>query len=190
MPEVPITIVSGLPRSGTSMMMRMLEAGGLEVLTDGVRVPDEDNPHGYYEFEPVKKLESDSGWLSQAQGKVLKVVSPLLRHLPREFQYRVIFMERDLREVLASQRRMLLRRGRPVDEVPDEEMAETFRRHVERLREWLARQPNFAVLYVDHREVLERPSDAAIRVASFLGLSLDAERMAAAVDPALYRQRR
>jgi hypothetical protein len=185
-----ITIVSGLPRSGTSMLMKMLEAGGLEILTDGLRTADEDNPRGYYEVERVKSLERDSSWLAEARGKVLKVVAPLLRNLPPTFRYGVIFLERDLGEVLASQRQMLVRRGRPTYDQSDDEMAATFRRHLARVREWLGQQPNFEVLYVEHRLVLERPLEAAERVKKFLGNAADVEKMASVVDPSLHRQKR
>ena len=89
-----VTIVSGLPRSGTSMMMKMLEAGGIELLIDRVRVADADNPKGYYEFERVKQIETDQAWLPEAQGKAVKMISALLRHLPADCRYRIIFMER------------------------------------------------------------------------------------------------
>lgn len=101
-----ITIVSGLPRSGTSMMMSMLEAGGMDVLTDGIRGADEDNPRGYYEFERVKQIEHDKGWLSDARGKAVKMVAALLKYLPPEYQYQVVFVRRNMDEVLASQRRI------------------------------------------------------------------------------------
>src|SRR5579872_1312474 len=106
-----VTIVSGLPRSGTSMMLRMLAAGGLPILTDGVRTPDEDNPHGYLEWEGVKSLARDASWVASARGKGVKVIYYWLRDLPRDCRYRVIFMRRDLDEVLASQAAMLERRG-------------------------------------------------------------------------------
>lgn len=171
------------------MMMRMLEAAGLEILSDGLRAADEDNPKGYYEFERVRKLENDQDWLPQAEGKVVKVVSALLRHLPSPWRYRVIFVEREMAEVLASQKQMLLRRGERTDTISDEKMAASFEKHVDKVREWLGRQPNFEVLWVSHRSVLEAPREAAARVAAFLGQELDVERMAAAVDRSLYRQR-
>ena len=189
MSNTAITVVSGLPRSGTSMMMRMLEAAGLEIFSDGQRTADEDNPKGYYELERVKKLESDKDWVPEAEGKVVKVISALLRHLPDGYRYRVVFVEREMAEVLASQKQMLVRRGERTDGVADEKMAASFERHLERTREWLARQPNFEVLYVSHRSVVESPREAAAEVAAFLGGELDVQRMAAAVDRSLYRQR-
>ncbi len=189
MDQNSITIVSGLPRSGTSMMMKMLEAGGLPVLTDQIRAADEDNPKGYYEFEPVKQIEHDQTWLPEAQGKVVKMVAALLKHLPAEYSYKVIFMRRHIQEVLASQKQMLLRRGEPIDTVSDEKMADLFARHVERIEAWLAQQPNIEVLYVHYSDVLADPRRQAEQVNRFLGGWLDVDRMAAVVDPALYRQR-
>lgn len=185
-----IAIVSGLPRSGTSMMMRMLEAGGVPVLTDRIRTADEDNPEGYYEFERVKQIEEDKAWLPDAKGKVVKMIAALLKHLPPEYRYHVIFMRRDIEEVLASQREMLMRRGEPTDAVPDERMAELFGKHVAQVEAWLAEQPNFEILYVEYGEVLAEPLAQAKRVSQFLDCALDTEKMAEVVDLALYRQRR
>lgn len=184
-----ITIVSGLPRSGTSMMMKMLEAGGIEPLTDGVRAADEDNPKGYYEYERVKQIADDQEWLEEARGKAVKMISALLKHLPPEFYYQVLFMRRDTGEVLASQRRMLIRRGEPTEAVPDERMAALFERHVEQVEAWITTQPNMTVLFVDHSDVLDEALEQAQRVRDFLGCTLDVEAMAAVVDRSLYRQR-
>jgi hypothetical protein len=172
------------------MMMRMLEAGGMRVLTDDIRAADKDNPEGYYEFERVKQIEHDKAWLEDAKGKVVKMIAALLKHLPPSYPYKVIFMRRDLGEVLASQQQMLIRRGEPTDTISDERMAELFRHHVERVKAWIAKQPNMDVIYVDYGSVLERPSEEAERVNHFLGNSLYAEEMAGVVDPSLYRQRR
>src|SRR5947208_15012411 len=108
-----ITIVTGLPRSGTSVMMQMLSAGGLPPLTDGLRQPDEDNPRGYFEFEPVKQIRRDTAWLQLAVGKAVKMVHLLLPELPldQNHRYRVIMMRRDLSDVLASQNKMLMIKG-------------------------------------------------------------------------------
>ncbi len=134
-----VTLVSGLPRSGTSMMMRMLEAGGLPVLADHLRTADEDNPEGYYEFERVKKIEHDSAWLEEARGRVVKMISALLKHLPPGYTYKIVFMRRKLEEILASQREMLVRRGKPADATGDARMAEFFTSHLHRV-ETLARR--------------------------------------------------
>jgi hypothetical protein len=188
--DADVVLVSGLPRSGTSMMMKMLEAGGLAVLTDHIRTADEDNPKGYYEFERVKQLEHDQAWLEDARGKVVKLIAALLKHLPADYRYKVIFIRRRIEEVLASQRAMLIRRGEPTDDISDERMADLFARHVELVEAWLAEQPNIDVLYVHHHDTLANPAEQARRINHFLGGTLDEARMAAVVDPALYRQRR
>ena len=186
-----ITVVSGLPRSGTSMMMKMLEAVGLPPLTDEVRAADVDNPKGYYEFERVKKLDKgDTAWLPAAQGKVVKIISMLLQHLPAEYDYQVIFMRRDLQEVLASQKRMLAHRDKPADAAGDEEMMRLFAKHLAQVEVWLAQQANFKVQYVDYNALLENPSGPVRQINRFLGGRLDEAAMAGVVDPNLYRQRR
>jgi hypothetical protein len=185
-----ITIVSGLPRSGTSLMMSMLEAGGMQILTDYARTPDEDNPEGYYEFERVKQIEHDQSWLEDAKGKVVKIVSERLKHVPQGYAYKVIFMRRKMEEVLASQRQMLIRRGEPAPRISDEEIAELFERHLREVEAWLARQPHIEVTYVWYDEVLESPIAPAERINQFLGDTLNVEKMVSVVDPTLYRQRR
>lgn len=186
-----IVIVSGLPRSGTSMMMKMLEAGGLPPLTDALREADKDNPKGYYEFERVKQMDKgDTAWLPQAEGKAVKVISALLQHLPAEYDYKVIFMERHMPEILASQRKMLVHRGEDADQMDDERMAELFARHVANIKSWFGEQPNFDVLYIHYSDVLTDPDRAARQVSAFLGNRLTPEPMAEVVDPDLYRNRR
>lgn len=189
MDSTTITVVSGLPRSGTSLMMQMLEAGGLPILTDNLRTADPDNPKGYYELERVKQLERDASWIPSAMGKVIKVVSPLLRHLPADHSYKVVFMQRDLAEVLASQRQMLERRGRAAPN-DDEAMAATFRRHLADVEAWLAQHPNIQVLHVVYAAVLELPAVEIERVNEFLGGGLDTAAMAQVIDRALHRQQR
>lgn len=186
--EQPIVVVSGLPRSGTSMMMRMLDAGGLEVVTDQIRTADEDNPKGYYEFERVKKIAEDQAWLPDARGKVVKIISFLLLKVPAGYSYKVIFMCRALPEVLASQQQMLLRRGdnSPQDDV---RMAQLYEKHLVQARAWLDGQPNVDVLYLDHRAAVSDPGATAAQVNQFLNNALDVSAMAAAVDPTLHRQR-
>jgi hypothetical protein len=185
-----ITIVSGLPRSGTSMLMKMLEAAGLKPLTDEIRKPDTDNPKGYYEFERVKKLETDKAWLPDARGRVVKIISMLLQHLPPDYAYKVIFIRRDIREVLASQKQMLIRRGEATDKVSDDEMAVMYESHLRRVESWLGSQPAFQVLYINHRDILTDPARAARTINQFLGGHLDTGKMSAVVDEGLYRQRK
>jgi hypothetical protein len=182
-----ITIVSGLPRSGTSLMMQMLQAGGLSILCDDLRPADEDNPRGYLELDKVRHLEKDAGWMVEAEGRALKVVSLLLYHLPPGFEYRVVFMHRDLDEIIRSQERMLARRGQPPG--PDQAaMRRHFERHLQALREWLSRQPHLPVLDRHYADVIADPREAAAAVAAFLSLNLNQDGMAAAIDPALWRQ--
>jgi hypothetical protein len=185
-----IAIVSGLPRSGTSMMMKMLEAGGLQTFTDNIRVPDEDNPKGYYEFERVKQLDKDNSWLSEAKGKVVKVISMLLKNLPPEYSYKVIFMLRNMNEILASQQEMLIRRGKTGAQAGTEEMAHYYRLHLQKVEAWLARQPNFEVLYVNYNEVLQNYAAFSKKINSFLGGNLNEDNMIGNIDHNLYRQRK
>jgi len=184
-----IAVVSGLPRSGTSMMMRMLEAGGVPVLTDDLRTADEDNPEGYYEYERVKQIEEDQAWLDQARGHAVKMVSALLEHLPPAYHYKVVFMGREMSEILASQRRMLDRLGESRGEVDDATMARLFAQHLAKVTGWLDTQPNVDVLYVNYNEVLADPRMQAERVSGFYGGKLDVAAMVDVVDPGLYRNR-
>jgi hypothetical protein len=184
-----IIVVSGLPRSGTSMMMNMLQAGGLELVTDGIREADEDNPKGYYEFEQIKKLKEDTSWLPNAKGKVVKGISQLLFDLPTEYSYRVVFMRRDLDEVLRSQKKMLEHRGTDTNAVPDEQMRAMFLRHLEQVTDWLRQQPNFKVLYINYNKMLAEPEPELEKLAAFFDGKLDAEAMRSSIDQRLYRNR-
>lgn len=187
---LPITIVSGLPRSGTSMMMKMLEAGGLPLLIDNSRIPDEDNPAGYYEFEPVKKLgQGDFDWLADAPGKALKVIAALLTHLPSAYSYQIIFMRRDMYEILASQRKMLLNRGEDPNKIDDAEMAQLFEKHLVKVIGWINRQPNMRQIDVNYNQLLKDPRPQAEQINRFLGNILDLEKMLSVINPGLYRQR-
>lgn len=184
-----VTIVSGLPRSGTSLMMQMLQAGGLEVLTDGVRVTDEDNPRGYLEFEPVKHTREDPSWLDGAAGKAVKMVYLLLPTLPSDRSYRVILMVRDLGEVLRSQRVMLDRSGKSGARLTDDKLRAVFQSEYRRIEEWLSGQPNFDVLRVRYHDLIADPDPVVDAIDRFTGPDLDREAMRAVIDPQLYRQR-
>lgn len=185
-----IMIVSGLPRSGTSMMMKMLEAGGVSPLTDHIRTADVDNPKGYYEFERAKKLpEGDVAWLPDAQGKAVKVIAALLVHLPAGYEYRVLFMRRKMEEILASQNKMLAHRGEDA-KVDDETMADLFSKHVAQVENWMRAQPHLKYLDVDYNAMLADPEPYVDRITAFLGLDLDTQAMLAIIDPNLYRQRK
>ncbi len=184
-----ITIVSGLPRSGTSMMMKMLEAGGMEAVVDHIRKPDEDNPAGYYEFEKVKKIKEDTSWLERIKGRAVKMISMLLYDLPSNNYYKIIFMKRNMQEILASQRTMLNRRG-VKDKKSDEDMERFFNKHLNDIHKWIKDQPNIDVLYVDYNDTIKDPLKSVQRVNEFLGNTLDAGKMATAIDKLLYRNRR
>jgi hypothetical protein len=184
-----ITIVSGLPRSGTSMMMQAIEAGGLSVLCDHIRSEDDDNPRGYYEFEPVKKTKADPSWVPGARGMVVKVIYSLLYDLPAEYQYRVVFMERSMKEVLASQKKMLERRAQAGGGVPEDKMAELFRTQLAKFEHWINNQNNFSMLRVGYADMVADPEATVDKVNEFLGGSLNREAMIRAVDPELYRNR-
>jgi hypothetical protein len=183
-----IIIVSGLPRCGTSLMMQMLENGGVEVLTDQARPSDPDNPRGYYEFAKVKQIKQDTSWLPQARGKAFKMVSQLLYDLPPNERYRIIFMERDMEEMLLSQEKMLQRLGRSA--APRQEIQPAYSLHLERLHHWLRKQSNMEVLSVRYHDLVEQPHVQAERVCQFLGGKGKVEHMATQVEPSLYRNRR
>ena len=188
-PDRPfLTIVSGLPRSGTSLMMKMLEAGGLPVLVDNVREADLDNPKGYYEFEPVKALKADSSWVAGARGKAVKMVYLLLMDLPSHQEYRILFMRRNIEEVLASQRAMLDRMGKAAP-LEDAKMAALFRDQLAKFDAWVKGRPNFRVLDVSHHGLVTDAPPILAEVDRFLGGGLDVDAMARVVEPTLYRNR-
>jgi hypothetical protein len=185
-----ITIVSGLPRSGTSMAMKMLEAGGIPPLTDQIRTADDDNPKGYYEFERAKKLrEGDAAWVSQAEGKAVKVIAALLMYMPSGYEYRVLFMRRAMEEILASQAKMLENRGEESN-VDDDTMAALFAKHVKQVEDWMKSQPNLQYIDVDYNAMLADPETHVKKIKKFLGGDLDEAAMISVVDPKLYRQRK
>lgn len=187
---LPITIVSGLPRSGTSMMMKMLEAGGMSILADGLRRSDEDNPKGYYEFERVKRLiDGDTVWLLDASGKVVKIISALLVHLPVEYTYQTIFMTREIPEILASQRKMLIRRGEDPDKINERELENLFKKHLQYTFDWINRQKTMRCLKISYNDLLKAPGPSLQEVSTFLNNTPDPYKMAAIIDPALYRQK-
>lgn len=185
-----IIIVTGLPRSGTSMMMAMLEAGGIPLLTDGERVANGDNPKGYFEFERVKNLvDGDVDWISSARGKAVKVISYLLMKLPSTFNYRVIFIHRKIDEILASQRKMLINRGEDPDKISEDEMKAVLIKHLELVNVWIKSQPNIERIDVDYNRLLENPNDDLGKVLQFLDREIDSNNMEQIIDPQLYRQR-
>lgn len=187
----PVVVVSGLPRSGTSMAMRMLELGGVETVTDGERTADEDNPRGYWEDERVKDLGKegiDKTWLRDSRGRAVKIISFLLKDLPPDNNYKVLLMRRDLEEVLASQKKMLARRGEE-SSTDDARMRELWESHLWRVGYLLKHQPHFEWIDLDYTAVLNDAVKQAQRIAEFLRMDLDPGRMAAAVEQQLYRNR-
>ncbi len=184
-----VIVVSGLPRSGTSLMMNMLEAGGIKLVVDGERTADEDNPKGYFELEAVKKLEDDASWVNEAKGQAVKVISKLLEALPKDHKYCVLFMRRDLREILASQKKMLERQRGETDGFDDEEMKSMYFEHLEQIGEWLEAQPNFRVLYVSYNRIMDDAPRQIERVGKFLTVDWDQDKAKAKVDQRLYRNR-
>jgi hypothetical protein len=173
------------------MMMRMLEAGGLPVMVDHLRVPDQSNPKGYYELEAVKQMQKgNTRWVSESKGKVVKIISALLEFLPPEYQYRIVFMQRNMSEILASQREMLIRQGEQADKIGDDDLARLYQNHLTRVTEWLTDRPNIQVIYLNYNQILENPDEPVSRLCQFLQpFSLDQTRMLGVVEASLYRQR-
>jgi hypothetical protein len=187
----PIVLVSGLPRSGTSMLMQMLEKGGMPIVTDKIRTADEDNPKGYHEFERIKEIDKteDKTWLKQYRGQVIKTISFLLQDLPLDLNYQVLFMRRNIEEVLRSQNKMLERSGATGTIISDEKMRSNYEFHLKKTYYRLEHIPNFQVLYLDYPAVVENPLREAKRINIFLGRRLNVEAMAGAVESSLYRNR-
>lgn len=186
--ELAVTIVSGLPRSGTSLMMQMLARGGMEILTDDIRAADVDNPGGYHEFERVKRTKEDPSWIPGARGKAVKMVSSLLYDLTDTESYRILFMRRDMEEILESQEKMLRRLGRPA--APRDQIRASFAVHLERIFRWLPAQGHMRVLEVDYNILLRNPEPEVERIATFLEGHVPADRMLGAIRTDLYRNRR
>lgn len=183
-----ITVVSGLPRSGTSMMMRMLESGGIPAMTDGVRTADADNPRGYYELEAVKQLDRNTSWLEDAYNKAIKIIYVFLYHLPGNHRYKVLFLRRSLNDVVASQKVMLDRR-RQAGTLTDEQLMESYNKQLQRLYSWVKRQSNIEILYLDYEEILSEPETAVFDITKFLGVPLDTHAMMQSIEPSLHRNR-
>lgn len=188
--KLPVIVVSGLPRSGTSMMMKILAAGGLPVVTDEIRSADADNPNGYFEFENVKQIsDGNVAWLADAGGKVVKVISALLEYLPSSHSYKIIFMERQISEILASQQKMLEHRNESSSGVDDAQIEQQFQKHLSVVKPWLIRQPNMEVLYISYNALMADPQPFCRRVMDFVQVPLDLERMLTVPRAELYRNR-
>jgi len=185
-----IIIVSGLPRSGTSLMMRILVSAGIDALVDRRRIASRFNPYGYYEYSATQALKAgDGAWLEQAGGRAVKIVSPLLPYLPPENNYKIIFMERALPEVIASQARMLLDMHRPLSEDREQRLTDAFHQHLAQIDALAARQPNLQIERVSYNRLVANPDEVITDLAKFLSMPLDTHTLAAAVDPNLYHNR-
>ena len=184
-----VTIVSGMPRSGTSLVMQMLRAGGMPLLIDDRRPADLHNPRGYFEYEPVKRLATDSAWVKAARGQAVKIIYRLLRHLPSDNDYRVVFLERDLVEVFESQQDMLRSKNDPAALQDRERISSALAADLAEAKEWLAHRANLQVLALPYADVIANPLGWSHELSRFLD-GLDEPAMARAVDPALYRHTR
>jgi hypothetical protein len=184
-----VTVVSGLPRSGTSMMMRMLDEAGVPAVSDKLRRADDDNPGGYYEFEPVKELPTNKSWVAGARGHAVKVIYKLVYELPQDIEYRIVFMARNIEEVLASQSRMLARSGITVPDGDNDLFRALFTKDLAAFKVWVKTQPNIRIAYIDYRRVLGDTRAVGHEIAAFLERDLDLDAFAAVVDPELYRNR-
>jgi len=188
--DPPVVVVSGAPRSGTSLMMQLLEAGGIAPLCDGARPPDAGNPRGYYELEAVKRLPDDVGWLAQAPGRAVKVIHALAPRLPAGPRYRVLWMERDLGEVVRSQRALLETLGRaPTDALADARVAEILGQQLAEAAAALDARSDVRRLAIEHARLIAQPGPSIARLAAFLATPLDLAAMAPIIDPTLHRVR-
>jgi hypothetical protein len=185
-----IIIVSGLPRSGTSMMMQMLQAGGLKILEDKSKEADDNNPNGYFEYELASKLpEGNDSWLEKAENKAVKVVSYYVQHLSPKHEYKVLFMERNIDEIVMSQRAIAIEDGKKVHKKEVKMMADYFNNHIKQTKQWISLQPNFGVLYLSYNSIIKDPNSAVSSINEFLELELDEEKMKKVVDKKLYKHK-
>jgi len=185
-----ITIVSGLPRSGTSLLMQMLHRGGMPILCDAEREPDTDNPQGYCEYDPVKNSKEDTSWVPHAEGKAVKVISYLLPYLPSTHEYKVLFSQRDMNEILTSQKKMLKNAGKELEKQPSEDiMRQHMEKHLRNIEQFLADNDAFDTLFINYRDTVQDPMPVAEDIVNFLDVSFHAEDMVEAVSPDLYRNR-
>ena len=182
-----IIVVSGLPRSGTSLMVQMLQAAGIPLLIDDHRPSDENNPKGYFEFEPVKSLATDASWLPLAEGKAVKIISHLLPHLPDHFQYKIIFMNRDLEEIIRSQNKMLDRFGKTKGKLSEAQLVERYALHLHQIHQWLKQQPNISFADISFNNLIQSPQDEWQKVQDLLNIDASLHQIMPIIDPQLYR---
>ena len=191
----PVLIVSGLPRSGTSLQMQMLQAGGVPLLTDEERIADEHNPLGYFEFAPVKRLRQDATWISQAVGEAVKVVSPLLADLPTGYDYKVLLVQRSLAEVVASQMKLLATRGVVEPVANAEDLLQLYTRYQAEMEQTLSTRSDIEVLKLNHPDLMTSPAEQVSKITAFIQpiwpeIKLDQQAMIKVIDPQLHRVRR
>ncbi|GLB48592.1 alkaline phosphatase family protein [Neptunitalea lumnitzerae] len=180
-----IVVVSGLPRSGTSMMMQVLSNGGLTPMTDDLRKADTSNPKGYFEYKPVMNLHNDNSWLGEAQNKVVKIVAPLLKFINRKYRYKVIFMNRDIHEVVQSQQKMI---GKDPGTLPVK-LLNAFTKQLNDIAFWKNNEPGVELLYVNYTDMLKNPDKEIENICKFIGSDLDKKAMKNSIDTSLYRNR-
>lgn len=185
-----IIVVSGLPRSGTSLVMQMLSAGGIPTYNDNSRVRDKNNPCGYFEHKSVKKLETDSSWLFKVKGQAVKIISHLIKHLPETYKYKVIFVQRNLDEVLVSQNKMLQAGGFERGNLTNTELLLYYKNHLQQITNWLNTQKNISLLYLDYSQIIINPVLAVGEMINFLKLDLNSQKMKSVIDPTLYRSKK
>ena len=186
-----VYVVSGLPRSGTSMMMKMLEAGGMPLLVDNIREADDDNLNGYYEFEDVKSLkDGNNKWLAEARGKVVKIITAHIPYLPSIYKYKIVTMRRALPEILASQKKMLIRRGEDPNKLSDQKATELYLQLLEQVDNWIIKQSNIEHIEIDYNQMLADPEPQVKKLLDFLGQPMQARDLINIIDPAMYRQRK
>ena len=166
-------LVSGLPRSGTSLMMQLLEAGGLPAMTDAERAADIDNPRGYYEWEAIKQIGKKPELLDDpvVEGRAIKCISMLLRYLPPQHQYKVIFMTRPIAEVVASQAAMTTRLGTKGADLEPQQLERGLRAHREDVRKWATVAPHIEWLEIAYPALVREPAAAIAEIVQFVGRS-------------------
>ncbi|OFX23524.1 MAG: hypothetical protein A2033_16240 [Bacteroidetes bacterium GWA2_31_9] len=182
-----IFVVSGLPRSGTSMIMQMLANGGLETFTDSVRKADESNPKGYYEHEAVKRLARDNSWVHLAKGKSVKIISHLLPFLPMNYKYKIIFVLRDIDEVVMSQQKMLVSLGKSKEMVYPVGLKETYQQDLRAVHKWISETHNAEMIFVNFADTITTPLKQAQKINLFLKNRLEIRQMVTSVREELYR---
>ncbi|KAA3617743.1 MAG: sulfotransferase family protein [Calditrichaeota bacterium] len=183
-----ITIVSGLPRSGTSMMMKVLQKGGMTLVYDDLRVADNDNPNGYFEYAKVKNLKEDNSWLFDAQGQAIKILFNFLYFLPQKYKFKIIFMQRNMQEILASQNKMLLRSGKSIGQ-DNRQFEILFNSEIIKCKDWLKNQKNIDTINVSYNQIMETPFPICQSINNFLEKSLNLDGMVNAIDKSLYRNK-